>query len=188
MSTTFMKAAILFCFAAPSVMAQSDAYWEIRPMAGVAVPTGAHRSAFGTTSFVGAQTSIRLTTDVDLVGSFAWQPSTARYPADDGHANVFVYSFGLERMMRAHQSGTPGLISFAGAGLGGRAFDFHSSVLSSEACYSGYVNGGVGYERPRSTVRLEMRDHLFCYKRPVAPRDQTTHNELSLSLGFGVRF
>ena len=60
--------------------------------------------------------------------------------------------------------------------------------LSSTACYAAYDNAGIAYERPRSAVRLEIRDNVFCYRSPVAPFNQAGRNEASVSIGAGIRF
>ena len=188
MRKLFRAAATIVCACAPALAAQSDTYWEIRPVAGVAVPTGSHRGAFEDVAFLGAQTSIRLTADVDLVASFGWQVSRGKYAVADTHADVLVYNFGLERLFRRTPGASGAFVPFAGGGVGGRAFDFRSSALQSTACYAGYANAGIAYERHRSTMRLELRDNVFCFKSPVAPFDRVARNEASVSLGMGVRF
>jgi hypothetical protein len=168
----------------PSAGAQLDAYWEFRPMVGVAVPTGALRGTVGTTAFVGAQSSIHLTTALDLVASFGWQSSDTKYTVAERHANVAVYNAGLERLFRRGSAFVP----FAGAGVGGRSYDFRSSSLESGACYAGYANAGAVLERGRTTARLEARENLFCYRRPFAPFDRVARNDVSLGAGIGLRF
>jgi hypothetical protein len=166
---------------------QADRDWAVRAIAGVALPTGAHRRAFGSATFLGAQTSLRITNTIDVVTAFAWQPSTGKYAVADNHADVLVYNVGLERVFRAQRPDDRSF-AFAGAGVGGRAFDFSSSSLESTACFSAYGNVGAGYQRGRSSMRFEMRDNLFCYKQPIVGLDAETHNEVTFSLGFGVRF
>ena len=157
-------------------------------MAGVAIPTGAHRRAFGDVAFVGAQTSVSLTRAWDLVASFGWQRSAAKYAVTDNHVHVLVYNFGLERVFRAEPSGHPAFVPFVGGGVGGRSFDFRSSDLQSTACYAGYGNGGVFREWRRTTLRLEARENLFCFKSPLGPGAEQTRSEASVSLGMGMRF
>ena len=172
-----------------AVLAQSDTYWEIRPIAGIAVPTGAQRGVIRDAAFVGASTSLRLNTSLDLVASFAFQSSTAKYDVSDNHSHVLVYNAGVEKLYRPTNAGSHGSwVPFFGGGVGGRAYDFRSSALSSTACFSGYGNGGMQYERPRTTFRLELRDNLFCYKQPVPPFDRVPRNEVAIGLGAGVRF
>ena len=170
-------------------LAQSDTYWEIRPIAGIAVPTGAQRSVIGDAAFVGAATSLRLNASFDLVANFAFQSSNAKYRVPDNHGHVLVYNAGIEKLFRPSTVGTRGSwVPFAGGGVGGRAYDFRSSALSSTACFSGYGNGGMEYERPRTTMRLEVRDNLYCYRQPVAPFGRVARNEISVGLGAGLRF
>jgi hypothetical protein len=172
-----------------TAFAQSDTYWEIRPIAGVAVPTGAQRSVIGDAAFIGASTSLRVTSLFDLVGTFAFQSSNAKYRVADSHGHVLVYNVGLEKLYRsAVTNPRGGWVPFVGAGVGGRAYDFRSSALSSTACFSAYGSGGIQYERSRTALRLELRDNLFCYKQPVAPFDRLARNEVAIGLGAGVRF
>ena len=169
--------------------AQSDAYWEIRPIAGSAVPVGAHRNIFGDAAFVGVGSSIRLSASWDLVASFAINSQTAKYPVADGHVHVLVYNAGIERLYRPNVRTTRGTwVPFAGVGVGGRANDFRSRELSSTSCYAAYGNAGIAYEKPRTAVRLELRDNVFCYRSPVAPFNETGRNETSIGFGTGIRF
>jgi hypothetical protein len=180
---------IALCLCASSTRAQSDAYWEIRPIAGVTIPTGAHRRAFGDAAFVGAGTSVRLTSSLDLVANFAFQAPRASYAVADHHAHVLVYNAGIEKLRRpVDLKGRGRWVPFVGAGIGGRANDFRSADLTSTACYAAYGSGGVAYERPRAAFRFEVRDNVFCYKSPVAPYEQTTRNDIAVGVGFGLRF
>jgi hypothetical protein len=187
MKRSLILAAAAVTLGAAGVLAQ-DPIWELRLVAGTAIPTGAHRTAFSGAALVGSQLGLRLTPTVDLVGSFDWQPSDAKYPVDPRRASVLVYNVGLERGFRREHAASPSFVPFAGAGVGGRAYDFRGSSLVSSACYAGYASGGIAYERPRSTLRLEARDNLFCFKTPVKPYAQTTRNEVSLLAGAGIRF
>ena len=54
MRKVLQTAAAILCAYAPVLVAQSDTYWEFRPIAGVAIPTGSHRSAFEDVVFFGA--------------------------------------------------------------------------------------------------------------------------------------
>jgi hypothetical protein len=179
-------ALIGLCAFAAIAHGQTDHDWTIRPVFGVAVPTGAHRHAFGATTFLGAQTSMRLTNTFDLVGSFGWQPSTGKFTTADNHADVLVYNVGIERAFRGTRNDRPYV--FAGGGVGGRAYDFRSLSLESSACYAAYGNAGAGYDRGRWNVRAELRDNVFCYKPPLLDGDREMRNEASLSLGLGLRF
>jgi hypothetical protein len=188
MKRQWIAGALVACAVTVPVRAQTSADWEIRPFAGYAIPTGAHRGAFSNAVMSGAEASVRLTKDIDLVGSFAWQPSRGKYNVSERYADVWVYNFGLERNFRdVRPAGSP-FVPFLGGGVGGRAYDFRSSSLTSSTCYSGYVNGGASYERGWSSVRLEVRDNLFCYKSPVGALDEQTHNEIGILLGLGFRF
>jgi hypothetical protein len=162
--------------------------WEIRPFAGYAIPTGAHRDAFNNAVMSGAEAAVRLTTALDLVGSFAWQPSRGKYNVSERYADVWVYNLGVERHFRDARATGGSLVPFFGGGVGGRAYDFRSSALNSSTCYSGYVSGGGAYERGWSTVRFEVRDNLFCYRSPVGTLDEQTRNEIGLLVGLGFRF
>ncbi len=182
--------ALALSVSATAALAQSDTYWELRPIGGIAVPTGALRSVVGDAAFVGASTSLRLTASLDLVATFAFQSSTAKYRVADNHGHVLVYNVGVERLHRAAMSNNArgAWVPFVGGGVGGRAYDFRSSALSSSACFSVYGNGGMQYERGRRTLRLELRDNLFCYKEMVSPFSRLTRNEVAVGVGAGVRF
>jgi hypothetical protein len=183
-----MCATFAACVLASPLAAQRSADWEIRPFAGYAIPTGTHRNAFNNAAMSGAEAAVRLNADYDLVGSFAWQPSHGKYSVSERYADVWVYNFGLERSFRDERVTGGDFAPFMGGGVGGRAYDFRSSSLTSSTCYSGYVNGGAAYERGWSSVRLEVRDNLFCYKSPIGALDEQTHNEVGVLFGVGFRF
>jgi hypothetical protein len=122
------------------------------------------------------------------VGLFAWQPSRGKYNVNERYADVWVYNFGLERRFHDQQPATGSLVPFVGGGVGGRAYDFRSSSLSSSTCYSGYASGGASYERGWSALRLEVRDNLFCFKSPVGTPDEQARNEIGVLVGVGFRF
>ena len=168
--------------------AQRFADWEIRPFAGYAVPTGAHHGVFNNAVMSGVESSVRLTSAADLVGSFAWQPSLGKYNVSERHADVWIYNLGLERSLRDHRATGNGLAPFVGGGIGGRAYDFRSSSLNSFTCYSGYVSTGASYERGWSSARAEVRDNLFCYKSPIGALEESAHNEVGILMGIGFRF
>jgi hypothetical protein len=179
----------LLTLSATSALAQSDRMWEIRPIAGIAIPTGAQRDVIRDAAFVGAATSMRLTSAFDVVATFAFQSSTAKYTVADNHSQVLVYNVGLERVYRSSATQSSGAwVPFVGGGVGGRAYDYRSLSLSSTACFTGYGNAGVQYAMQRTSVRLEARDNLFCYREPVAPFGRKTRNEIALGLGAGIRF
>jgi hypothetical protein len=183
-----ISVAVATVIAGPTAGAQRMADWEIRPFAGYAIPTGAHRDDFNNAVMSGAEGAVRLTADLDLIGSFAWQPSRGKYNVSERYADVWVFNFGLERSFRGQRLSGSGFVPFFGGGVGGRSYDFRSSALNSSTCYSGYVNGGSSYERGRSTVRLELRDNVFCYKSPVGALDEQTRNEIGILMAIGFRF
>lgn len=187
MKTLMRGVGVALVVLASTAGAQSDAYWEFRPMAGIAMPTGPHRQSFGDAALVGLQSSVSLTWRWDLVASFGVQPSTTKYSVQNTHATVLVYNFGLERLFRPQPARVNELVPFIGGGVGGRAFHFRSSSLEGGACYAGYGNGGVFYERSRTTVRLEARENVFCFRQPLTPFDEVTRSEASISLSMGVR-
>lgn len=181
-----MRAAMMVSLFAPVAKAQ-DFYWEFRPIGGIAIPTGAHASEYDAAAVIGARLALRLTSAWDLITSGAWQPSNAKYNVDDRRVFVLVYDVGVERIFRQRETPGNGFIAFAGGGVGGRAFDFRSRTLSSTTCYSGYGSVGAGYERRMSSLRVEARDHLFCYNAPLGSRSESTHNEVSLGISVGFR-
>ena len=188
MRRPWMFAMVLVCAVYSPADAHQFADWEIRPFAGYAIPTGAHHGVFNNAVMSGIESSVRLTSEVDLVGSFAWQPSRGKYSVSERYADVWIYNFGVEHGFRDHRSTGNAFAPFVGGGIGGRAYDFRSSSLNSFTCYSGYVSGGASYERGWSSVRAEVRDNLFCYKSPIGALDESAHNEIGVLMGIGFRF
>src|SRR5215467_3708106 len=123
MNRSWMFAMLLACVVHFPAHAQGSADWEIRPFAGYAIPTGAHHGVFNNAVMSGVESSVRLTSEVDLVGSFAWQPSRGKYNVTERYADVWIYNFGLERRFREDRATGSALAPFVGGGIGGRAYD-----------------------------------------------------------------
>ena len=90
MKRSLLLGSIVLALQTGHAIAQQDPVWELRLVAGTAIPTGAHRTAFAGAPLVGSQLGLRLTPTLDLVGSFNWQPSDAKYPTDVPRTNVLV--------------------------------------------------------------------------------------------------
>lgn len=158
MQRSILTGALAFAAVTRVAQGQADHVWEVRSIAGAALPIGAHHAVFASAPLVGGELALRLTNEVDVVGLFSWQPSQSKYTADSRRADVWVYNVGLERAFHREQSTRAALVPFAGVGVGGRAYDFASPALASGACFAPYASGGAAYEWRRSTIRAEARE------------------------------
>ena len=149
-------------------------------MAGVAIPLGSHRSAFNSAPIVGGELALRFTQTIDAVGLFSWQPSQSKYAVDTRRADVWVYNIGVERAFRGAQPTAGGvLVPFAGAGVGGRAYDFRSSVAHQRCVLRAVREWRCGvraqaFDRPArgSRQRSLLQDAGRAIRPGDAQRDQ----------------
>lgn len=181
--------AICLAMAMPALVgAQDNRLWEVRPVVGMSVPIGSQRDLFRNAAFTGGETALRILPTLDLLTSVMWQAADSKYRVSTTTASVWVFDIGIEKRLRDTASRDAMLVPFFGGGVGGRAYDFDSNDLVSRTCYAGYGAAGLALEWKGTTLRGEARENLFCYESPVSGVPSRTANEVTLSLGFGLRF
>ena len=190
MRIELLTALAVLVVAAPDTHAQSDSYWEIRPIAGIAVPTGSHRTAFGAAAFAGGADLDSVTADVDVVASFDWRSRPRR---DTRSPTTTPTCWSTARASNvSFRSETPApngrFTSFAGGGASAVAPSIFGRPRYRARHVTPVMSTRAPVRAPANNLRVELRDHAFCFKRPLRPFGSETHNEVSVALGLGVRF
>jgi hypothetical protein len=72
---------------------------------------------------------------------------------------------------------------FAGAGVGGRTFDYSDVDAGGHTALAGYGALGTELQTGRFAVRLEARDYVYRFEGLDGTEDATTRNDLTLVLG-----
>ncbi len=161
--------------------------FEFLVSSGSLVPTGSQRDALKRADQTVAQLSYAVTSNIVFTSSVGWARS--RDIASAGSPKLDVYSYDVGAELRADRwlagkslSFTP----FAGAGVGGRSYDYRKLEVDAThnlASYGG-VGGELGYRRVR--MRIEARDYVSGFKRLMADGSTGRRNDVSVMAGFRI--
>lgn len=164
-----------------------DLSLEIRPFAGATIPLGDQRDVFNDAFLLGLQGAVEVRPNLNIVGTFGWSPATSRYDVADDGANIFLYDVGVELGLTRELGGWR-LQPFVGGGIGGRTYVFSSDDLGNGMCFSGYGALGTELQLGRTSLRVEGRGNVFCYKSPFEDDASETRADIGLTAGLAYRF
>lgn len=162
--------------------------FEIRPFAGVFVPTGSQRDLLNDAAFAGAQLGLEIHPNVTLVGSFAWAPSedVTRSAAND--VDIYQYDVGAELSATRRLGGMWSLRPFVGLGAGGRTYSYRDLELDTQTNFVGYGALGAELQAGRIALRLEGRDYVSAFEGLDGLEASSTRNDLSFAAGIAYHF
>jgi hypothetical protein len=167
----------------PSVLSR----FEFIVSSGGLLPTGDQRDALKRANMTIAQLSYAVRPYLAVTTSAGWARSRDISVAGTPKLDVFTYDVGAE--LRANQwlSGkaltfTP----FAGAGAGGRSYNYRSLDTDATHNLAAYASAGgeVGYRRIR--FRVEARDFVTGFKPMMANGASGSRNDVSVMAGFRI--
>ena len=157
---------------------------EIRPFAGVYVPTGALRHDFKSATMLGMQVAMELNDNLHVLGSLGWTHGHAKFAVlNDDVAYIWQYDAGVEFNLLAELGNQWLLRPLAGLGAGGRTYDYQAEGVGTSSCLAGYGALGTELQRGAIALRLEGRNYLACIDSPRTGR-QHTRNDLGIMFGF----
>ena len=161
--------------------------FEFVVSSGGLLPTGDQRNVLKRANMTIAQLSYAVRPYFAVTTSMGWAPSRDIAMAEAPKLDVFTYDVGAELRADRWLSGkaltfTP----FAGAGAGGRTYNYRS--LDVNATYNlaayGSVGGELGYRRIR--LRVEARDYVTGFKPMLANGASGRRNDVSVMAGFRI--
>jgi hypothetical protein len=173
----------LLLMATPLVAQKRKTVPEIRPFAGVSIPTGSQRDLFKMGPLLGLQAAAEVKPFLHAVGTVGWVPVTSKYSVGDHNVNFLDYNAGFELGPVATLAKDRQFMPFFGVGAGARTYLFAEPGLSDKTCLAGYATVGAEFKIGISALRVEARDQLYCYKSPFAGVESKTRNDLGLALG-----
>lgn len=183
MRTLIVRSALALTMAALPARAQTrDWTTEVRPFAGVYLPVGAQRSDFKSATMFGAQAAVELTRHMHALATLGWTHGHNKFFASD-LTHIWQYDIGAEFNLVREMAGGWLFRPFAGAGAGGRSYDYRDVPARTTSCVAGYGVLGTEIQMGVVALRAEARDYLACFKSPVAKATRT-RNDLALSAGF----
>lgn len=158
--------------------------WEFLVSSGTVVPTGVQREAVRRGKLTAAQLSYVVRPSLGITATFGWARSRDIATVGDPRLDVFTYDIGAE--LRAPRWGAGKAITFlpfAGAGAGGRSYNYrslHVDATHNVAAY-GSAGGELGVRRVR--LRLEARRNVTGFKPLDGEGRSRTANDVTLMAG-----
>ena len=156
--------------------------FEMRPLVGMFIPTGAMRNDFRDAMLVGLQGGFEFNSNVHMLLNGYWSRNETHFRTLSSRtADLWQLDAGMELNLIKPMGRDWSFRPFTGAGLGFRTYDYKAA--GSNACFAGYVAGGAEAQRFEGAFRLEARNYVTCYESPLTGKKQT-RNDIGLSLGF----
>ena len=166
--------------------------FEVRPVVGALVPTGAQRDLLKDAVLVGAQASYAVTRHVALLGSFAWAPTEDQTLADQ-KVDLFQYELGVEGRAPNLTAAAPVVTRpYASLGVGGRTYDYRD--LAGAGAQTNVLGfGAVGVDLAQRDgpigVRVEARDNVTAFKGLRGElAERKARNDLQFTAGLTFAF
>ncbi|HEX4682308.1 MAG TPA: hypothetical protein VH277_06360, partial [Gemmatimonadaceae bacterium] len=162
----------------------ANSHWEFLVNSGTLVPTGVQRDAIRRANLTAAQLTYVVRPSFAITSTFDWARSRDVAVADDPKLDVFTYDVGAE--VRAPRSMTGESVTFrpfAGAGAGGRSYNYRKLDVDATHDLAAYgsVGGEIGVRRLR--VRLEARDYMTEFKPLRGHGTSRSANDVVLMAG-----
>lgn len=161
--------------------------FEFVVSSGALLPTGDQRDALKSAKMMIAQLSYAVRPYLAVTTSMGWARSRDVATAGTPKLDVFTYDVGAELRADRWLSGkaltfTP----FAGAGAGGRSYDYRSLDVAATHNLAAYGSAGgeLGYRRIR--FRVEARDYMTGFKPLMASGESGHRNDVSVMAGFRI--
>jgi len=167
----------------PSVLSR----FEFVVSSGALLPTGDQRNVLKRAEMTIAQASYAVRPYLAVTTSAGWARSRNIALADAPKLDVFTFDVGAELRADRWLSGkaltfTP----FAGAGAGGRSYNYRSLDVDATHNLAAYGSAGgeLGYRRIR--FRVEARDYVSGFKPLQANGASGRRNDVSVMAGFRI--
>jgi hypothetical protein len=168
---------------APGQQGTTVGSFELRPVVGAFIPTGAMRDDFRDATLFGVQGGFEFVPNVHLLlGGFWSRNDTHLSTVGSKQADIWQFDAGAEANLIRPMGRAWFFRPFAGAGLGMRTYDY-SATSGNSRCTAGYASLGAEAQRFQGALRFEARDYVTCYESPLSGV-RKTRNDLGLTLGF----
>jgi len=184
-------AAASFLEASHGAMAQSapapKPSWEFLVASGTLIPTGAQRQDLQRANITAAQVAYVVRPDLAITGTFGWARSRDLASIARPSIDVFTYDVGAEARSNRWSAGRATTFSpFAGVGVGGRSYNYHSPDVDATHNAAGYVSAGGEFGRGRVRLRLEVRDYVTSFKPFDGAGTGSVRNDVTAMIGLRI--
>ena len=165
------------------VEARAQAKPEIRPFAGVLVPTGDQRDLLKDSFLAGGQLAVELENRFHVLGTFGFAgPEFDQSVTSGGHMHIYQADLGGELFKDMPLDNGWSIRPFLGLGGGVRTYD-PTDAHGSKSYPAGYGALGSEFQMSSVAMRLEVRDYLTQFKGLTGNDAASTRNEVTISLG-----
>lgn len=148
-----------------SAQADSSKHWSLLVPGGSMVPTGAQRQAIKRGDLTAVQLAYSVRPAFAITSTFGWARSKDIATAGNPKLDVFTYDVGVEaRAPRWIEGNGMKFMPFAGAGAGGRSYNYRKLDVDATHDIAGYVSAGGELRIQRVGLRLETRDYVSEFK------------------------
>jgi hypothetical protein len=174
---------------AQAVSSDHKARWEFIVNSGTVVPTGDQRNAIERGSLTAAQLSYVIRPSFAITASFGWARTRDVANLEDEKLDMLTYDVGGEvRANRWIADKTFSFSPFAGAGAGGRSYNYRSRNIDATHNLAAYGSAGaeIGVGR-RVKVRMEARDYVTSFKSLVGEGSAVGRNDVALMAGLRLK-
>jgi hypothetical protein len=158
--------------------------WELVVPGGAIVPTGVQRDAIKRGNLTAVQLTYVARPAFAVTSTFGWARSRDVATAGSPKLDVFTYDVGAEVRAPRWLAGKATTFSpFAGAGVGGRSYNYRKLDVDATHNVAAYASAGgeLGFRRVR--VRLEARDYVTGFKPLDGVGGARTGNDIVVMAG-----
>jgi hypothetical protein len=164
--------------------ADTTSRWTLIVPSGTIVPTGSQRHAIKRGNVTAIQLAYRPQATFAVTSTFGWARSRDVATAGDPKLDVFTYDVGAEARAPQWLEGHGMAVTpFAGAGAGGRSYNYRTLDVDATHNLGAYVSAGSEIRIRRVGLRLEARDYLTQFKALDGSRDRRTGNDVVVMAG-----
>jgi hypothetical protein len=162
----------------------TPARWSLIVPSGTIVPTGALRHAIKRGNVTAVQLAYAPRPTFAIMSTFGWARSRDVATTGEPKLDLFTYDLGAEvRAPRWLEGNGMALTPFAGAGAGGRSYNYRKLDIDATHNVAAYVSAGGELRIRRVGVRLEARDYVTEFKALDGGNAKRTGNDVVFMAG-----
>ena len=166
---------------------EAKPHWELLVPSGTMIPTGSQSDAIKRGNISAVQLTFVGRPSLGFTSTFGWARSRDIATAGNPKLDVFTYDIGAEVRAPRWLDGKGMTFSpFAGAGAGGRSYNYRKLDVDATHNLGAYatVGGELGVRRAR--VRLEVRDYATGFKPLTGQGTTRTGNDVVVMAGLRI--
>ena len=158
-------------------------HWELTVPSGTLVQTGAQRDVLKRGDVSAVQLTYAASPMLAFTSTVGWARS--RDIATEGNPKLDVFTYDVGAELRAPRMSRKSLtfMPFAGAGAGGRSYNYRSLDVDATHNVAAYASIGGDVLIRRVGIRLEARDYVAGFKPLNGSGDARTSNDIAVMIG-----